>query len=273
MARTFFKTQDIFVFLAIFPEGVYNNSNLAKAGITMQDIIRTVEIMECDFHRTLPPKQILEHSLSAILVGIRENGADRDSLYSACGAVWMITHMRFSQSGIIVPGDTLRFHIGPRMIESGRYLFHADVFRGEEQVIQFACSLVPVHKQERHIVRLSLVEPIWKTPPASGDMKQLHRLRTPCEFSPCGNDTIRMSDCDINHHMTSGAYLSLACDALDYWDGPPERYMKMMQIDYSSEVLPGTLLSFERGEADGAKFVRGVKPDGKIAFTAECRFD
>ena len=245
----------------------------SKAGITLQDIIRTIEIMECDYHRTLPPKQVLEHTMSAILEAMRADGGDKDSLYQACGAVWMITHMRFYQSRIIFPGDQLRFHVGPRMIESGRYLFHADVFREDELVIRYDCSFVPVYKVERHIVRLSQVESIWKTPPETMEEKQLHRLRTPCEFFPCGSDSVRMSDCDINHHLTSSAYLALACDAVGYWEGPPERYMKMMQIDYTSEVLPGTLLTFERGEADGAKYVRGVKPDGKIAFTAECRFD
>jgi len=49
--------------------------------------------------------------------------------------------------------------------------------------------------------------------------------------------------------------------------------MKLMQVDYASEVLPGTLLQFERGAADDVKYVRGVKPDGKIAFTSKCIFD
>ena len=59
----------------------------------------------------------------------------------------------------------------------------------------------------------------------------------------------------------------------DYWNGSDSRYMREMQMDFTSEVMPGTLLQYERGAQDGAKLVRGVKPDGKIAFTARCVYD
>ncbi|MBR5224700.1 MAG: hypothetical protein IKV90_03425, partial [Clostridia bacterium] len=65
----------------------------------------------------------------------------------------------------------------------------------------------------------------------------------------------------------------LTCDALDYWSGSEMRYMKEMQVDFASEVRPGTRLSFERGEEDGAHYVRAIKPDGKIAFIAKCVYD
>ena len=241
----------------------------------MGEYKKTVEIMECDYHRTLPPRRVLEHAMSAILLEMRAGGADRDRLYAQCGAVWMISHMRFFQSAPIYPEEELSFQISPRIIDGAHYLFKAKVYRGNEVVIRFDTAFIPVDKQARHVMRLSLVEPLWNSPPGTLEMADpIHRLRDVCEFHDCTyRDTVRMSDCDCNHHLTSSAYLSLACNALDFWSGPPERYMKMMQVDYASEVLPGTELRFAVGEADGAKFARGYKPDGKIAFTAKCIFD
>jgi len=235
---------------------------------------KQIEIMECDYHRTLPPRLVMEHAMSKILLDMRAGGADRDRLYSACGAVWMISHMRFYQYAPIVPEDLLTFDISPRIIDGAHYLFQANITRGDTCVIRFETCFIPVSKAERHVLRLSLVEPLWKEPPKTAELTDpLRRLREICEFTDCGYDTVRMSDCDCNHHMTSSAYLALACNALDYWNGSEGRFMKMMQVDYVSEVLPGTQLRFARGEADGARFVRAFKPDGKIAFTAKCVFD
>ena len=46
----------------------------------------------------------------------------------------------------------------------------------------------------------------------------------------------------------------------------------MIQLDFASEVRPGTALRYERGEAVGVRYLRGVKPDGKIAFVAAAIF-
>ena len=89
-------------------------------------------------------------------------------------------------------------------------------------------------------------------------------------LAPCGGDTVRFSDCDINGHMTSGAYMALACDALGLWEGDTPRYIRMIQLDFSSEVKPGTPLDFSRGEEFGLLYLRGTKPDGVVAFTAAC---
>ncbi len=239
----------------------------------MTEITRKIEIMEADYHRTLPPKLVLEHCMSAVLEEMRATGGDRDRLYAHCGAVWMISHARFFLSFPLLPGDELRFRAYPRVIEGNRYIFRADVTRDGVDAIRFDCSFIPVDKATRHVLRIPQVEPIWTVPARRAVSKELFRMRDVCAFTPCGTDTVRMSDCDCNHHMTSGAYLALACNALDFWGGGPERYMRSMQIDYAREVLPGTQLSFSRGEADGARYVRAYKPDGKTAFTARCVFD
>lgn len=240
----------------------------------MAEIVKTVEIMECDYHRMLPPRLLMEHTLSAVLEDMIAAGGSRKRLFETCGAVWMISHMLFRQQFPLYPGDTLRFHVSPRIPEGGHYKILADVYSGEMPAAEFAFSFIPVHAQERHALRLSLAEPIWTQPPCeTTETPPLRRLRPDCVLTPCGCDTVRMSDCDINHHMTSGAYLALACDALGFWDSSDARFMRQMQVDFASEVMPGTQLSFARGEAAGARYVVGRKPDGVTAFTARCVFD
>lgn len=239
----------------------------------MSEILRKVEAMECDYHRTLPPKLLLEHTLSAVLEKMIAAGGSRQRLFETTGAVWMLSHARFQQYFPLYPGDVLRYNISPRVMEGAHYRLCAEANVGDRKALDFAFGIIPVQTADRHVLRLEQAEPIWTTQAITDTNEPLTRLRPDCEFSPCGCDTVRMSDCDINHHMTSGAYAALACDALDFWGGSETRYMKQMQIDYCSEVKPGTTLSFERGEAENAVFLRALKPDGKKAFIARCCYD
>ena len=239
----------------------------------MAEYTKTVEIMEGDYFAQMPPKLVLEHCLSVTLIDIFRDGLTKQAIYDACGAVWMISHMRFTQTAPIREGDELVFHTHPRVEERARYIYEAEITRGEEELVRFECSYIPVDKAARKVVRLTSLAPLWKSPARETETPStLRRLRPECTFTPCGSDTVRLSDCDGNRHMTSGAYLSLACNALGFWESDSPRYMKMMQLDYISEVYPGTLLHFERGEAEGIRYVRGLKPDGTVAFTAACDF-
>lgn len=238
----------------------------------MSEYKKTVEVMECDYYRQLPPKLLMEHCLSATLYDVRAEGLDRVNLCAATGAVWMISHMRFYQYAPINASDDLIYKTFPRVIEGNRYIFYVEVYREGQLIARTDFSYIPVHKAERRVIRISQVEPLWKTPPRNAVTKYLHRLHPHCEFTDCGRDSVRMSDTDCNHHMTSGAYLALACNALNFWGREESVYMKMMQVDYASEVLPNTELTFQKGEENGTQFVRGIKPDGKIAFTAACIF-
>ena len=239
----------------------------------MQEITRIIEAMECDYHRTLPPKMLLEHTLSVLLEKMIAAGGSRQRLFESTGAVWMLSHARFQQYFPLYPCDILNYNVFPRVMEGAHYRLCAEASVGDKKVFDFAFGIIPVHTADRRILRLEQAEPIWSTSAVTDDREPLVRLRPDCEFTPCGSDTVRMSDCDINHHMTSGAYAALACDALNFWGGSETRHMKQMQIDYCSEVKPGTLLNFECGVAENAHFVRAIKPDGKKAFIAKCVYD
>ena len=227
--------------------------------------------MEGDYNRVLPPATILKQALNCSLEDINRDGCPLEKLTEKLGAVWMISRMRIYQYAQINVWDVLRYHTYPRVIENGRYIFYIEVFRGEELVVRFDTVFIPVYKQARHIVPVELVEPLWNTPPREAESKFLTRLNMDCEYTPGGRQTVRMSDCDCNRHLTSPGYLSLVCDELKFW-GDEEHMMQFVQIDYVSEIHPGTEIHFETGERDGMKLLRGYKPDGKLAFSAGCIF-
>ena len=238
----------------------------------MSDHIKRVELMECDYYRRFPSKLLLEYSMGFIMDDITPIGGGTENLYRQCGAVWMLSHSRILQEEDIFPYDVLCFRVHRRVVEGARYVFLIDILREDRPIARLDCSFIPVDKQARRVVRLEQVEKIWTEPPRTAESKHLQRMRPKCAFYPCGEDTVRYSDCDWNGHMTSGAYVALACNMAGFWGAQEPRRMRKIQIDYASEVYPGTRLTFERGEEDGVQYLRGVKPDGKIAFTAACEF-
>jgi len=227
--------------------------------------------MECDYNRVLPPATILRQSLNSVLCDIRRDGCDRDVIYAACGAVWMISRMRIYQYKQIEVWDTISYHTYPRVIENGRYIFYVEGFRGDELMLRFDSVFMPVNAEKRKSMDIEEIEPMWKTPPRQAQSKFLTRMDMECDYKPAGTQIVRYSDCDGNGHLTSPAYLYLTCDELGFWGGE-ERMMRFVQIDYASEIMPGTEVRFEKGEKDGAKLLRGYKSDGRLAFSARCEF-
>lgn len=241
--------------------------------VKMSEYSRSVEVMECDFNRHMPPSQILSHCLSITQIDIVRDGCAREILLRELGAVWMISNMRIYQYDNLRPGDMITYRTFPRVIEKNKYIYYVEIYRDGELVIRFDTCYIPVHFEKRKIVPLTEVEPLWNTPPRNAVSRCLTRVRPSCGFTPCGSDTVRLSDCDSNGHMTSAAYLDMACNVLDFWNGDRERLMKMMQVDFHSEVRPGTQISFRIGEEGATRYMQGVKPDGAVAFTASCIFD
>lgn len=238
----------------------------------MAEYTRIVEPMECDYYRHMPPSIILAHSLSMMQADFVSCGIGRAVIQSEHGAVWMISSMVIRQFSNLCVGDTINYRTYPRIIDGKKYVFRLDIFRGCEKIVEFETNFIAVREKERKIVPVEELERHWSEKADIAERAYMPRLRPGCVFADAGGDTVRMSDCDSNGHMTSAGYLSMACDALGFWGGEEEKLMRMMQVDFISEVRPGTYVKFETGEENGIKYMRGVKSDGKIAFVAACEF-
>ena len=238
----------------------------------MAEYIRVVEPMECDYYRHMPPSVILSHCLSMMQCDFVRCGCGRGVLQREYGAVWMISSMSIRQYANLCVGDIINYKTGPRIIDGKKYVFCLEIFRGSEKIAEFETNFIAVREKERKIVPVEELEKHWSCPPKAAERRHLPRLSPECEFIDAGGDRVRMSDCDSNGHMTSAGYPSMACDALGFWNGEGERLMRFIQVDFLSEVRPGTYVKFEIGEENGLKFMRGIKEDKKIAFITCCDF-
>ncbi len=238
----------------------------------MPEYVRVCEPMECDFHRHMPPSVILAHCLSMMQCDFVRSGCGRGVLQKEYGAVWMINSMRIFQYSNICVGDAITYKTFPRIIDGKKYVFYIEIYRGAELILRFDTNFIAVREAERKIIPVRELERHWSGPAYETARTGLVMLVPDCEFTEVGGDTVRVSDCDSNHHMTSAGYLSMACDALGFWNGDPARLMREMQVDFLREVRPGTRLSFRTGAKDGKKYMQGVFPDGSIAFNVCCEF-
>ena len=238
----------------------------------MPEYIRMVEPMECDFYRHMPPSVILSHCLSMMQADFVASGIGRAVIQREHSAVWMISSMSIRQHGSLCVGDTIKYVTYPRIIDGKKYVFAIDIYREEEKIVEFETNFMAVTEAERKIVPVEVLERHWTSPPVYAEKPHLSRINPGCAFRDAGGDTVRMSDCDSNGHMTSAGYLSLACDALGYWSAEEQRQMRFMQVDFRSEVHPGSFVKYEVGEESGLKYMRGIKDGDKIAFTVCCDF-
>lgn len=238
----------------------------------MSDYYRKLYPMECDYNGFMSPALVLRQALDYFLEDIRRDGCDKSVLYPKLEAVWMISRMRFQQELPIGMWDEVCFRTHPRVIENGRYIFYVEVYKGEKLALWLDTAFMAVKVRERRTVPLEEIEPLWRTPPRQAQSKHLARMGDmDCTFRPGGRHMVRFSDCDSNRHLTSPGYLALVCDELQFW-GRDVHLMRFMQVDYASEVLPGTEIHFELGRDGEAYKLHGYKPDGKLAFSACCIF-
>lgn len=227
--------------------------------------------MEADYNRVLAPAKIQKQSLDSILRDIKRDGCDRDVIYPACGAVWMISRMRLCQYGQINIWDTIDYRTYPRAIRKERYIFHTDAFREGELMASFTAVFMAVNAAKRKVIPIEEIEPYWSAPAGQLTVDPPARMDFDCGLERGGSRTVYHSDCDGNRHLTAPAYLTLVCDELGFWGGGT-KLMRFAQIDYASEILPGTRVDFMTAEKDGARLLRGYKDDGRLAFSARCVF-
>ena len=228
--------------------------------------------MECDWYRHMPPSVILSHCLSMMQCDFVNSGIGRTVIRSNHGAVWMISSMSIRQYKSLCVGDTIKYVTYPRIIDGKKYVFRIDIYRDEEMLVEFATNFMAVEESSRKIVPVEVLEQHWTSPPEYAAERYLQSIKPEVEFLDAGGDTVRMSDCDSNGHMTSGAYLSLVCDALGYWGREEGTMMRFMQVDFRSEVHPGDYIKYECCNYEGIKYMRGLKDEDKIAFIAKCDF-
>ena len=91
------------------------------------------------------------------------------------------------------------------------------------------------------------------------------------EGDPSRSCVIVPAFCDIdqNGHVNNAKYLDFALNALN--PGPDDE-VRMFQIDYRHEVLPGAPLHMQVRTEEGTSRCKGVIEDGEVAFVCAMEF-
>lgn len=103
-------------------------------------------------------------------------------------------------------------------------------------------------------------------PERTPDVLPVEKLARGEEGVSIGERPVRFTDLDNNRHVYNAVYADMAFDALPFElaSGP----VRDFRINFTSEALPGDILSLVLCGGEGEPVVRGLKPDGSVCF--EC---
>ena len=231
-----------------------------------------IRSLETDIHDNVKPKTMLRIAIDGVSRQSDHEGASFERMEKEIGAVWMLARLKYEQFLPVRGGETLFADVSGRTLERGTYIRTIE-FRNSSETLAGKTTMVSmaVEKKTRHILRANAVERLFSHAPLPEGAPPLKRVRLRDELPQIGEITVRYGDCDVNGHLSGPAYADVVCEALGYWSGQPV-LCRELQIDYSAECPPGSVVALQ-GKKDGEAFeLRGIRQDGIISFTAVGRF-
>ncbi len=199
-------------------------------------------------------------------------GVSFESMENAIGAVWMLARLKYEQLLPVHGGEPVFADVSYRSITGGTYTRVIEFRNSKEELTAVATmSSMAVDKETRHILRTKVVEELFSEDPLLEGISPVKRIRIREELPKIGESVVRYGDCDINGHLSGPAYADVVCEVLGYWSGEAKLCMEL-QIDYSAECPPGSVITLYGKTDNGTFVVQGVRQDGITSFTASGRF-
>ncbi|MGI5937063.1 MAG: hypothetical protein ACOX7I_09775 [Oscillospiraceae bacterium] len=232
----------------------------------MSSFEHRIRPFEADIFGLAPPSMLLCLAVEAYIGQMIGESAEREKKRRELGASWMLARLRLEQHMPVEIGDRLSVQAAPTFIEGGTYICFVDFRRGEDMIATCQMAAMAVLRDTRRIV---LPRNLGDFPNKSGGNKtgsDLKRLRIAGDLESIGSYRVRYRDCDLNGHLSGANYADIICEHAGYWQGDP-KLMSCLQIDFSSECLPGEIISLGCRKEGEKAYIRGVKSDGSIAFT------
>lgn len=231
-----------------------------------------IRSLETDRFDNVKPKTMLRIAIDAVSRQSDYEGVSFDRMEKLIGAVWMLARLRYEQYLTVRGGETIFAEVSSRSISGGTYtrVIRFTNAAGELAALSTMASMA-VEKQTRHILRTKTVEELFSEAPMPDEGRTLKRIRIREELPLLGHDVVKYGDCDMNGHLSGPSYADVVCEALGYWkDGP--KLCQELQIDYSAECPPETVLSLRGRSGSDGFVIQGIRQDGVISFSSEGRF-
>lgn len=181
---------------------------------------------------------------------------DHDRMLSDHNCLWMLVRCRLRLKRL--PAGALRVKTWLRKPAAAVSIRDFSLYDGEEEIGTAVQSWVLADAQERKLVNLKTIPPLWSLPtPAPERTEVLRRLVLP-ETLPTAQWQVQPEEIDANGHLNNVAYVRHA-EAL-----APEG-CNALEVVFDRECFAGEVLRLETAQTDSF-YVRGVKAQGEESF-------
>ena len=222
--------------------------------------------MDFDQYGRIQPAAVLDIFQDMTTLHAVELEIDRDSL-SDVGVIWVVTRSKLEMTSAPKHFQVVTVRTWPHSLskfsfmrdftmhaEDGMLLAKAsqEWILIDEQTRKFASPKDYYHGPTDFCEDRAFLKKPRKSP--DFDVEGL----TPYPIVPS------FSDIDVNGHVNNAKYANYVINALN---PGPEGTVKTFQLDYRYEVLPGKPLDIYTLVEDGRVLSKGVREDGKTAFS------
>ena len=219
-----------------------------------------VQSYEVDLAKRIKPFFIQNHVQEAGYQGSEFCGAGYDAL-RAQNLSWVLNRLHLTFSGLPVWGEVVRLDTWSRGQVGPLWHRNFQMFRGEELLMQGTSAWTVLDLGSRSLFR--------GQPPFNPDthleedtIPFCSKLMLPKDLvmEPAGSHTPLFSEIDTNRHVNNCYYTEWAVDSLPF-DYLEFHTLKDLEINYFSEVHPGTQLDFQLGRDGDSWYFRGMSKE------------
>jgi acyl-ACP thioesterase len=223
---------------------------------------------ELDMYGNLPPSGIIKLCVDATRRRGEDDGLPAKRVLELTGGVWMIARLSVKQAKHIRALDEIIFRVHDVGTDRFTIIRNIDLLRNGETIAVARLCYIVVSPEERKILRPEAIAGLWEFASAPSPSEGISRIRVRGELLPMLETSVRYSECDINGHFNSAKYADLICEGAGF--GHKESLMSALQIDYSSEFLPGEKILIFGDKSSG--IIKGEHADKTVGFTARVSF-
>lgn len=222
--------------------------------------------MDFDRYGRIQPAAILDIFQDMTTLHAEEIGIGREALLDE-GVIWVVTRTRVEITSEPEHFQVVTVRTWPHSLS--RFSFMRDfTMRGEDGMLLAKASQewILIDEQSR---KFASPKDYYHGPTDFCEERAfLKKPRKMPDFDTDGltasTVTPSYSDIDLNGHVNNAKYINYVYDALN---PGPEGTVKAFQLDYRYEVLPGKPLDIYTLVEEGRVLSKGVREDGKTAFT------
>lgn len=211
----------------------------------------------------------LQEAATQASMALKISGPEALEKYNA---LWMINRIWVELDCPIRWNDLLTVHTWHRGANGVSTYRDFDIFRDGRLIGQSVTSWVMVDADSHKLLRLKDVVEFHGTD-GGHRMKsiKLRRAELPEEFDAACSRGMAYSDTDINGHINNTHYADFACDALHMERLGKGKFVREIQLDYTTECMAGETLRLDTAVRGDSLFAQGTGEDGVRRFDCAIR--